>query len=150
MISAMDVLVHTSLREGIARMLPQALTMGKPCVSFDLDGAPEVVIPGQPASSWRPATRRGCRLRCAGCWAIPSCGSASETGVGGWSTRCTGQRRWSSRSRTSTAGYWSSAPATCVASKTAGTCRRIMWGSARRCAPTSRTRYHNPGRPANQ
>ncbi len=47
LISAMDVLVHTSLREGIARVLPQALAMGKPCVSFDLDGAPEVVIPGQ-------------------------------------------------------------------------------------------------------
>lgn len=41
----MDVLVHTSLREGLARVLPQALAMGKPCVSFDIDGAPEVVIP---------------------------------------------------------------------------------------------------------
>lgn len=45
MIAAMDVLVHTSLREGLARVLPQALAMGKPCVSFDIDGAPEVVIP---------------------------------------------------------------------------------------------------------
>lgn len=44
MISVMDVLVHTSLREGLARVLPQALAMGKPCVSFDIDGAPEVVI----------------------------------------------------------------------------------------------------------
>jgi glycosyltransferase involved in cell wall biosynthesis len=47
MLSAMDVLVHTSLREGIARVLPQALAMGKPCVSFAIDGAPEVVIPGE-------------------------------------------------------------------------------------------------------
>jgi len=47
MIGAMDVLVHTSLREGLARVLPQALAMGKPCVSFDIDGAPEVVIPGR-------------------------------------------------------------------------------------------------------
>jgi glycosyltransferase involved in cell wall biosynthesis len=47
MISAMDVLVHTSLREGLARVLPQALAMAKPCVSFDIDGAPEVVIPGE-------------------------------------------------------------------------------------------------------
>lgn len=47
MLSAMDVLVHTSLHEGIARVLPQALAMGKPCVSFDIDGAPEVVIPGE-------------------------------------------------------------------------------------------------------
>jgi len=44
MISAMDIVVHTSLREGLARVLPQALAMGKPCVSFDIDGAPEVVI----------------------------------------------------------------------------------------------------------
>lgn len=44
MISAMDVVVHTSLREGLARVLPQSLAMGKPCVSFDIDGAPEVVI----------------------------------------------------------------------------------------------------------
>ena len=44
MIAAMDVVVHTSLREGLARVLPQSLAMGKPCVSFDIDGAREVVI----------------------------------------------------------------------------------------------------------
>ena len=44
MISAMDILVHTSLREGLARALPQALLSGKPAVSFDVDGAREVVI----------------------------------------------------------------------------------------------------------
>jgi glycosyltransferase involved in cell wall biosynthesis len=47
MLAAMDVVVHTSLREGLARVLPQALAMGKPCVSFDIDGAPEVVLDGQ-------------------------------------------------------------------------------------------------------
>lgn len=47
MLSAMDVLVHTSLREGLARALPQALAMARPCVSFDIDGAPEVVIPDE-------------------------------------------------------------------------------------------------------
>src|SRR5213076_2869684 len=47
MISAMDVVVHTSLREGLARVLPQSLAMGKPCVSFDIDGAREVVINDQ-------------------------------------------------------------------------------------------------------
>jgi len=47
MLSAMDLVVHTSLREGLARVLPQALAMGKPCVSFALDGAPEVVIDGE-------------------------------------------------------------------------------------------------------
>lgn len=46
LISAMDVLVHTSLREGLARALPQALIAGKPVVSYDVDGAGEVVLPG--------------------------------------------------------------------------------------------------------
>jgi glycosyltransferase involved in cell wall biosynthesis len=47
MLAAMDVVVHTSLREGLARVLPQALAMGKPCVSFDIDGAPEAVLDGE-------------------------------------------------------------------------------------------------------
>jgi glycosyltransferase involved in cell wall biosynthesis len=45
-IQAMDVVVHTSLREGIARVIPQAGAVGKPVVSFDLDGAPEVIADG--------------------------------------------------------------------------------------------------------
>jgi glycosyltransferase involved in cell wall biosynthesis len=45
-IQAMDVLVHTSLREGIARVIPQAFLLGKPVVAFDLDGAGEVVRHG--------------------------------------------------------------------------------------------------------
>jgi glycosyltransferase involved in cell wall biosynthesis len=47
LIGAMDVLVHTSLREGLARTLPQALIAGKPVVSFDVDGAREVTITGE-------------------------------------------------------------------------------------------------------
>jgi len=47
LISAMDVLVHASLREGLARVLPQALAVGRPAVSFDVDGAREVVVPGK-------------------------------------------------------------------------------------------------------
>lgn len=58
MIAAMDVLVHTSLREGLARVLPQALAMGKPCVAFDLDGAPEVVIPGRTGELVPPGDTR--------------------------------------------------------------------------------------------
>jgi len=46
-IQAMDVVVHTSLREGIARVLPQAGAVGKPVVTFHLDGAPEVIVPGE-------------------------------------------------------------------------------------------------------
>ncbi len=47
LIGAMDLLVHASLREGLARALPQALLAGKPAVSFDIDGAREVVIDGE-------------------------------------------------------------------------------------------------------
>ncbi len=46
MISAMDILVHTSLREGLAKALPQAMACGKPVVSFNVDGAREVVKDG--------------------------------------------------------------------------------------------------------
>lgn len=45
LIAAMDIVVHASLREGLARVLPQALLAGKPVVSYDVDGAREVVIP---------------------------------------------------------------------------------------------------------
>jgi glycosyltransferase involved in cell wall biosynthesis len=47
LLAAMDIVVHASLREGLARVLPQALIAGKPVVSYDIDGAREVVIPGQ-------------------------------------------------------------------------------------------------------
>jgi glycosyltransferase involved in cell wall biosynthesis len=42
-IHSSDILVHCSLREGLARVLPQAMLCGKPVVSFDIDGAAEVV-----------------------------------------------------------------------------------------------------------
>jgi glycosyltransferase involved in cell wall biosynthesis len=45
-IQAMDVVVHTSLREGIARVIPQAGAVGKPIIVYELDGAPEVVRNG--------------------------------------------------------------------------------------------------------
>jgi len=38
-----DILVHCSLREGLARTLPQSLLAGKPAICFDLDGAREVI-----------------------------------------------------------------------------------------------------------
>ena len=47
LIAAMDIVVHASLREGLARVLPQALIAEKPVVSYDVDGAREVVIPDQ-------------------------------------------------------------------------------------------------------
>lgn len=47
LIGAMDVVVHASLREGLARVLPQGLIAGRPVISYDVDGAREVVIPGE-------------------------------------------------------------------------------------------------------
>ncbi len=40
---ATDVLVHCSLREGLARTLPQAMLASRPVISYDVDGAREVV-----------------------------------------------------------------------------------------------------------
>jgi len=40
---AADIVVHCSLREGLARALPHAMLAGKPVVSYDVDGAREVV-----------------------------------------------------------------------------------------------------------
>ncbi len=42
-LSALDILVHVSEREGLARVIPQALASGKPVISYDLDGSPEVI-----------------------------------------------------------------------------------------------------------
>jgi glycosyltransferase involved in cell wall biosynthesis len=42
-IQASDILVHPSLREGLARTLPQAMLCARPAISFDVDGAREVV-----------------------------------------------------------------------------------------------------------
>jgi len=44
LVAAMDIVVHTSLREGLARALVHGLLAGKPVVSFDVDGAREVVL----------------------------------------------------------------------------------------------------------
>jgi glycosyltransferase involved in cell wall biosynthesis len=42
-IQSSDILVHCSLREGLARTLPQAMLCSRPAISFDVDGAKEVV-----------------------------------------------------------------------------------------------------------
>jgi glycosyltransferase involved in cell wall biosynthesis len=47
LLHAVDAVVHPSHREGLARVLPQALIAGRPVVSYDIDGAREVVIPNQ-------------------------------------------------------------------------------------------------------
>lgn len=45
LIHAMDLVVHTSEWEGLARVLPQGMIAGKPVISYDIDGAGEVVLP---------------------------------------------------------------------------------------------------------
>ena len=46
-VGIMDVLVHLSRREGLARALPQALAAAKPVVACDCDGAKEVCVAGK-------------------------------------------------------------------------------------------------------
>jgi len=46
-LAGIDLLVHASQWEGLPRAAVQALLMGRPVVSFAIDGAPEVVRPGQ-------------------------------------------------------------------------------------------------------
>ena len=45
MLASMDIVVHASQWEGLPRVAVQALLMERPVISFDIDGAPEVVVP---------------------------------------------------------------------------------------------------------
>jgi glycosyltransferase involved in cell wall biosynthesis len=45
LLGAVDAVIHPSLREGLARVLPQGLLVGRPVISYDIDGAREVVLP---------------------------------------------------------------------------------------------------------
>ncbi len=47
MLTVMDCLVHTSLREGLPRVIPQAQAAGRPAVSYAIDGAPEAIDDGE-------------------------------------------------------------------------------------------------------
>ena len=58
-IAAMDVVVHASLREGLARVIPQAMAMSKPVVSFDIDGARELVHNNNTGYLVRPKDTKG-------------------------------------------------------------------------------------------
>lgn len=46
-LNGFDVVLHASRWEGLPRAIVQGLLNGKPAVSFDNDGAPEVVIPDE-------------------------------------------------------------------------------------------------------
>ena len=54
LIHAMDLVVHASLREGLARVLPQALISGRPVITYDVDGAREVAIPNETGFLLKP------------------------------------------------------------------------------------------------
>ncbi len=47
LIHTMDIVVHTSQWEGLARVLPQGLIAAKPIVTYDVGGAAEIVIPNE-------------------------------------------------------------------------------------------------------
>jgi glycosyltransferase involved in cell wall biosynthesis len=47
LVGIMDCLVHLSVREGLARALPQALANAKPVIAYDCDGAGEVCFDGR-------------------------------------------------------------------------------------------------------
>jgi glycosyltransferase involved in cell wall biosynthesis len=54
LVGIMDILVHLSLREGLARALPQALAAARPVVAYDCDGAPEVIRQNETGYLVRP------------------------------------------------------------------------------------------------
>ena len=57
--AAMDVLVHPSRREGLARALPQAALAGKPVVTYGVDGNGEGVVDGETGFVVRPFEKEG-------------------------------------------------------------------------------------------
>ena len=56
LLGAADMVCHLSLREGLARVLPQALLSGAPVVSYNIDGAREVVVSGKTGFLLPPKT----------------------------------------------------------------------------------------------
>jgi glycosyltransferase involved in cell wall biosynthesis len=56
--AAMDILVHPSRREGLARALPQGSLAGKPILAYDIDGNREAFIPDETGFVIRPFDKR--------------------------------------------------------------------------------------------
>ena len=59
LVAGLDVMVHASRWEGLARALVQGMLMEVPGVSFDNDGAPEVVVEGETGRLVRYGDVRG-------------------------------------------------------------------------------------------
>ncbi len=58
LLGIMDIVVHLSRREGLARALPQALAAGRPVVAYDCDGANEVCIDNETGFLIKPGDLR--------------------------------------------------------------------------------------------
>ena len=54
LVGIMELVVHLSLREGLARALPQALAAARPVVAYDCDGAAEVCVENETGFLVRP------------------------------------------------------------------------------------------------
>jgi glycosyltransferase involved in cell wall biosynthesis len=54
LLGIMDIVVHLSSREGLARVLPQALAVQRPVVAYDCDGANEVCLENETGFLIRP------------------------------------------------------------------------------------------------
>jgi glycosyltransferase involved in cell wall biosynthesis len=63
LVGVMDMVVHLSLREGLARALPQALAAARPVVAYDADGAKEVCWDNETGFLLRPGDFPGLRDR---------------------------------------------------------------------------------------
>jgi glycosyltransferase involved in cell wall biosynthesis len=55
---AMDILVHPSRREGLARALPQGSLAGNPVVTYDIDGNREALIEGETGFALPPFNKQ--------------------------------------------------------------------------------------------
>lgn len=63
LVGIMDVVTHLSMREGLARALPQALAAGRPIVAYDCDGAREVCLENETGFLVQPGDLAGLRER---------------------------------------------------------------------------------------
>src|ERR1051325_2326915 len=59
LVGIMDIVAHLSLREGLARALPQGLAAGRPVVAYDCDGAKEGCFENQTGFLLKPGDLAG-------------------------------------------------------------------------------------------
>jgi glycosyltransferase involved in cell wall biosynthesis len=63
LVGIMDAVVHLSLREGLARALPQALAAARPVVAYDCDGAAEECLEQETGFLFKPGDLSGLQSR---------------------------------------------------------------------------------------